>query len=99
MSVIAAARRLVSSLRWIASSHEPRIARRVAMVCPHGRGPVEVEILTEDAGKPVAVLRCSAHDACPPTCDQACRKCAAAVLAPARAIIVYPHDGPFEDIG
>jgi hypothetical protein len=99
MSLIAAARRLVSSLRWIAGSHEPRIARRIGMVCPHGRGQVEVELLTDGVGKPVAVLRCSAHDACPPTCDQSCRTCAEAVLAPTRTLIIYPHDGPFDDVG
>jgi hypothetical protein len=99
MGVIAATRRILSSLRWIASSHEPRLARRIGMICPHGRGQVEVEILTDRAGKPAAVLRCSAHNACPPTCDQACHRCVDAVLARAHAVIVYPHDGPFVDEG
>jgi hypothetical protein len=100
MNPIAAAKKLVSSLRWLVGSHEPRIARRIGMICPHGFGQVEVELLSDGAGgKPLAVLRCSAHDACPPTCDQACRTCVDAVLAPARAVIVYSHDGPFEDVG
>jgi hypothetical protein len=70
------------------------------MICPHGRGAVEVEIRTDRFGKPEVALRCSAHAACPPTCDQACVRCADAVLAPARALILYPPgDGPCEDVG
>ena len=99
MNPIAVVKKLAASLRWMVGSQEPRVARRVGMICPHGRGRVEVEFLTNRGGKPLAVLRCSAHDACPPTCDQVCRTCADAVLAPARAVIVYPHDGPFDDVG
>jgi hypothetical protein len=99
MGLLAATRRLLSSLRWIAGSHEPRLARRMEMTCPHGRGQVEVEFLNDRAGRPTAVLRCSAHEACPPTCDQACRTCVDAVLSRAHALIVYPHDGPFVDEG
>ena len=99
MKVIAAVRSLGSSLRrWIPPG-PPRIVRRVGMDCPHGRGLAEVDLLTDRAGKPEAVLRCSAHESCPPTCDQACRLCAEAVLMPADAIIIYPGSGPFEDVG
>ena len=99
MNRIARVRALFRSVRDFFASHEPRVVRRVGMVCPHGRGPVQVDILVDRAGKPEVVLRCSAHDACPPTCDQSCRRCADAVLRPARAVVVYPPgDGPFEDV-
>jgi hypothetical protein len=45
------------------------------------------------------VLRCSAHPECPPTCDQACRKLAEAVLGPACALIICPPgSGPPDEI-
>ncbi len=98
MQPIASLRRLVASLRAMIGHREPRLVRRVGMVCPHGRGRAEVEILTDRARKPVAVLRCSVHTACPPTCDQSCHRCAEAVLAPAHALIIYPPgDGPVGD--
>ena len=101
MNVIAAVRSFGSSVRrWIRPpGGPPRLVRRVGMDCPHGRGFVQVDFLVDRAGKPEAVLRCNAHESCPPTCDQACRRCAEAVLAPARALIVYPGGGPFEDVG
>jgi hypothetical protein len=98
MHPIAMLGRLFSSIRWTLGRRQPRIVRRVGMVCPHGRGPVELDILTDHDGKPEVVLRCNAHDACPPTCDQACRKCADAVLSPTRAQIIYPPGrGPFRE--
>jgi hypothetical protein len=90
---IAAVRSLVSTLREIPRllrREEPRLVRRVTIPCPHGRGVVEVELRTDRMGKPEAVLRCSAHESCPPTCDQACRSCAESVLTPASALIIYP---------
>lgn len=90
MNPIAAARRFVSSLARLFRREELRFVRRVAMQCPHGRGTVEIDLLTDSLGKPQAALRCSAHESCPPTCDQACRRCAEAVLTPAEALIVYP---------
>jgi hypothetical protein len=98
MHPIAAVRAFITSLRRMVASHEPRLVRRVGMVCPHGRGPIVVDILTDHAGKPEVVLRCSAHAACPPTCDQSCRTCADAVLAPPHARMVYPRHGPLDDV-
>jgi hypothetical protein len=43
-------------------------------------------------GPPDAVLSCSAHPECPPTCDQSCRRMPEAVLTPPRALIIYPPD-------
>jgi len=101
MTLIAAVRKLGSSLRRLTGPrgrHEPRLVRRVGIHCPHGRGLVEVDLLTDRAGKPEVVLRCSVHASCPPTCDQACRSCAESVLSPAHALIIYPPgDGPLED--
>ncbi len=99
MHPIATFRQALTSVRRFFGSQEPRLVRRVGMECPHGRGHVEVDLLTDRAGKPTAVVRCSAHNACPPTCDQACRRCAEAVLAPAHALVIYPHDGPLDDVG
>ena len=99
MKVIATVRSFGSSLRRWIHPLRPRIVRRVAMECPHGRGVAEIDLLTDRGGKPEAVLRCSAHESCPPTCDQACRLCAEAVLTPAHAVIIYPGGGPFEDVG
>ena len=89
----------IATIKWLFASHEPRRVRRVSIECPHDRGRVEVDLLTDRAGKPTAVVRCSAHQACPPACDEACRRCADAVLAPARALVIYPHEGPFGDVG
>lgn len=99
MRPIAMIRRALASVRRFVGSHEPRLVRRVEVECPHGRGRVEIDLLVDRAGKPTAVVRCSAHQACPPTCDQACRHCADVVLAPAHALVVYPHDGPLDDVG
>lgn len=77
--------------------HGARLVRRVRLECPHGRGTTIVELLMGRDGKPLAALRCSAHQSCPPTCDQACRACAEAVLSPAEAISVFPPgDGPLD---
>jgi hypothetical protein len=76
----------------------PRIVRRMDVECPHGRGRVEVDLLLDRSGRPKAVVRCSAHEACPPTCDQACRQCADAVVDRPHAILVYPGTGPLEEI-
>src|SRR5687767_2926695 len=101
MKIIAAVSRFGSSLRaWLRpSGGPPRLVRRVGMECPHGRGSVEVDLLMDRAGRPEAVLRCTAHEKCPPTCDQACRRCAEAVLGRCHALIVYPGGGPFRDLG
>jgi hypothetical protein len=77
---------------------EPRIVRRMNVECPHGRGRVEVDLLLDRSGRPEAVLRCSAHAVCPPACDQACRQCADAVTERPHAILVYPGEGPLEEI-
>ena len=77
---------------------EPRIVRRMDVECPHGRGRVEVDLLLDRSGRPKAVLRCSAHAVCPPTCDQACRQCVDAVCERANAVLVYPGSGPLEEI-
>jgi hypothetical protein len=93
MNLIGAVRRLGSWCRFI-GRHDPRLVKRVGISCPHGLGRLEVELLIDRMGKPETVVRCSAHAICPPTCDQACRACAEAVLAPARALIIFPPDGP-----
>jgi hypothetical protein len=101
MKVIAAVSRFASSLRrWVhRRGGSPRVVRRVDMECPHGRGLVQVDLLLDRAGRPEAVVRCTKHEKCPPTCDQACRRCAEAVLRPAEALIIYPGGGPFHDEG
>jgi len=76
----------------------PRIVRRMDVECPHGRGRVEVDFLLDRSGRHEAVVRCSAHAVCPPACDQACRLCVDAYAERARAILVYPGTGPFEEI-
>jgi hypothetical protein len=96
MNPIAAARALVSSVLRLPSwlrREEVRLVRRVGIECPHGRGFVEVDLLTDRLGKPECVLRCSAHKSCPPTCDQSCRTCAEAVLTPTRAMLILSSAG------
>ena len=93
MNPIATARKVMSSVRNLTGffrREEPRFVRRVGIPCPHGRGLVEVDLLTDRLGKPEVVLRCSAHASCPPACDQSCRSCAEAVLTPARSLGIYP---------
>jgi hypothetical protein len=70
----------------------PRLARRAAIRCPHTGRRVEIELLLGPTGAPHHVLRCTLRPECPPTCDQACRNLAAAVLGPARALLVLPPD-------
>jgi hypothetical protein len=41
-------------------------------------------------GAPCHVLRCMIRPECPPTCDQACRNLAEAVVGPALALLVLP---------
>ncbi len=67
-----------------------RLVRRVDVHCPHGRGVVTVDMVTDAHGAPEVVLRCSAHGSCPPSCDQSCRRCAEVVRTPAKALVVYP---------
>jgi hypothetical protein len=76
-----------------------RTVRRVTVRCPRTGEPVEIDLLMGSTGGPRMVLRCSAHPECPPTCDQACRKLAEAVLAPANALIICPPgSGPPDEI-
>jgi hypothetical protein len=50
-------------------------------------------------GGPDVVLRCSQHPECPPSCNQACRTLAEAVVGTARALILCPPgDGPPEEL-
>jgi hypothetical protein len=58
--------------------------------CPETGAPVEIELLMKETGAPDVVLSCSAHPECPPTCDQACRTMAEAVLTPPRVLIICP---------
>jgi hypothetical protein len=59
----------------------------------------EIEILMGHTGTPSMVLRCSRHHETPPTCDQACRDRAEAVVGPARGLLLIPPgDGPPDPI-
>ena len=81
------------------SRHDARHVRRTLVHCPVTGAPVEIELLMAKTGAPDLVLRCSAHPECPPTCAQACRKVAEAVLGPARALIICPPgSGPPEEV-
>jgi hypothetical protein len=76
-----------------------RVVRRTVVHCPETGAPVEIDLLMGKTGSPEMVLRCSAHPECPPTCHQACRKAAEAVLGPARALIICPPgSGPPEEL-
>jgi hypothetical protein len=76
----------------------PRLVKRTSIDCPHGRGKVDVALLTGRLGRPKTVLACSAEASRPPACDQACRDCVEAVLGPAYALVLYPPgDAPFDD--
>lgn len=69
-----------------------RVVRRVALICPHRCELVEVHFdQSADAGSH-PVLRCSARDECPPTCDHACRNLPAAFHGPAQALLIFPPD-------
>ena len=68
----------------------PRIVRRTIVHCPATEAAVEIELLMKATGPPDVVLSCSAHPECPPTCDQACRTMAEAVLTSPRALIICP---------
>jgi hypothetical protein len=70
----------------------PRLVRRTTVHCPATGEAVEIDLLMKATGPPDAVLSCSAHPECPPTCDQACRRLPEAVLTPPRALIIYPPD-------
>jgi len=61
----------------------PRIVRRTIVHCPATEAAVEIELLMKATGPP-------AHPECPPTCDQACRTMAEAVLTSPRALIICP---------
>ena len=100
MTWIDAVRRIAATARRALRVRppEPRIVRRVGVQCPHGGGNVEIALLMGHDGKPEAVLRCSADASCPPACDQACRRCAEAILARPHAVLVYPGGRPFEDV-
>src|SRR5262245_23257011 len=77
----------------------PRFVRRTVVHCPESGAPVEIDLLMRKTGAPDMVLRCSVHPECPPTCHQACRRMAEAVLGPARALIICPPgSGPPEEI-
>ena len=80
---------------------KPRIVRRTIVHCPATGAAVEIELLMKNTGAPDVVLSCSAHPECPPTCDQACRAMAEAVLTPPRALIICPpgRTGPPEETG
>jgi len=82
---------------WLRGLRTPqvRFVRRVEIHCPHGRGLVSVDMTTDRHGAPDVVLRCSAHESCPPSCDQACLRCAEAVRTRATALVVCtPGHGP-----
>jgi hypothetical protein len=88
--------REVHDMSW--RTYTPRIVKRVALECPHGRGRVEVDLLLDDAGKPTSAVRCTADGCIPPACDHVCKRCTSAVMDPASAIVVYPAVGPMEEI-
>jgi hypothetical protein len=71
-------------------ANRPRLVRRTHTHCPHGGGPVVIELLMSPTGAPQAVLRCSARSEVPPTCDAACRHLAESVVGPACALIICP---------
>ena len=79
-------------------THGPRIVKRVAIDCPHGRGSAEVDLLLDDAGRPESAVRCTADACMPPACDHICRRCTTTVMDPARAVVVYPAMGSMEEI-
>jgi hypothetical protein len=91
---LARARRswLAPAWSWWRGIRAPKVrfVRRVEIHCPHGRGLVTVDVVTDPHGRPDVVLRCSAHASCPPACDQACLRCAEAVRTPATALLVLP---------
>ena len=75
----------------------PRVVRRISVHCPATGEAVEIELLMKPTGAPDKVLRCSSRAECPPTCRQACRDTAEAVLAPVRTLIYCPPgSGPPE---
>ncbi len=75
-----------------------RLVRRVDIHCPHGRGLVTVDMVTDAHGVPDVVLRCAGHEACPPACDQPCLRCTEAVRTPATALVVYPSGRGPDDV-
>jgi hypothetical protein len=67
--------------------------------CPQTGALVEIDLLIQDTGGPNVVLRCSAHPECPPSCDQACRTLAEAVMGPGSTLIICPPgSGPPEEL-
>jgi hypothetical protein len=71
--------------------------RRVTIHCPQSGAAVEVDLLMRETGSADMVLRCAAHPEQPPTCDQACRKLAEAVLSPPSVLIICPPGGDPSD--
>ena len=69
---------------------KPRVVRRTTVHCPRTGKPVEVDLLMAPTGEPALVLRCSDRPESPPTCDQACRAAAEAVLGPLHALLILP---------
>lgn len=80
------------------SRDEVRVVRRVHLVCPHGEGLVEADLLIGAEGTPHEVLRCTARPGCPVGCDQECRYLHEAVTGPATQLILPPgHAVPDEE--
>jgi hypothetical protein len=79
----------------------PRVVRRVALRCPHDCTLVEVDILQGPDAGTRPVLHCSGRPECPPSCDHACRNLPAALLGPARALLIFPAgtEGVPDDVG
>jgi hypothetical protein len=72
---------------------QPRFVRRVTMRCPHAGDAdpnVEIELLMGRTGMPSMVMRCSHRQETPPTCDQACRHRAEAVVGAPRGLLLIP---------
>src|SRR5262249_25525497 len=98
MTMLGALRSVLAARR--APRRGPRLVRRTVVHCPETGAPVAIDLLMADTGGPDMVLRCSGHPECPPTCHQACRTMAEAVVGPARALIICPPgSGPPEEIG
>jgi hypothetical protein len=76
---------------WMAvDDRRPRVARRVAVHCPHTGARVVIDLQLHPTGHPALVLRCSGRPERPPYCDQACRTAAEAVAGPALAQLILP---------
>lgn len=93
MGILAALGRLLAGHPHL----EVRVVRRVQLDCPHGGGPVEVDLLMGHEGAPHEVLRCTARPGCPAGCDQACRSLREAVTNAATQLILPPGDAVPEE--